>query len=294
MQETERLAELFEAERPRLSAIAYRMLGSVADADDAVQNSWIRLQRTDSGGIDSVSAWLTAVVGHECLKLLRSRRTRRETVLPDAEPPSSAPLLTGSTGPDPEAAALIGDAVGPALMIVLDSLSPDARLAFVLHDIFAVPFEEIAGIIGRTVPATRQLASRARRKVRGASVPERPDPARHRQLVDAFLAALREGNLTALVAALDPDVVLLDDSRSLPGSSPDRMRGAGRVATYAAGFARRARHVEPASVDDRPGLIIVPNGRVVGALAFTVAGDLITRIELISDPEALQAIKPRA
>ncbi|QGN33293.1 sigma-70 family RNA polymerase sigma factor [Microlunatus sp. Gsoil 973] len=289
MREIERRAELFEAERARLTAIAYRMLSSQADADDAVQNAWIRLQRSDPGGIENLAGWLTAVVSRECLHLLRARRTRRETPLADREPGTATAPSPGNT-PDPEAEALVADAVGPALLLILDSLAPDARLAFVLHDIFAVPHEEIAGILGRTPVACRQLASRARRRVRDVGRSAPADPVRQRRIVDAFLAAVRDGNLVGLVAVLDPDVVLTGDADSLPGPTPARLVGAGPVAEYAARFTGRARSVEPAVVDGGQGLAIVPKGRIIGALAFTCVDDLITGIELISDPERLDKV----
>jgi RNA polymerase sigma-70 factor (ECF subfamily) len=284
----ERWAEFFEAERPRLTAIAYRMLGSRADADDAVQNAWLRLQRAEPSGIDNPGGWLTAVVSRECLHLLRARRNRRETPLAVGEAGTAAPCTSAT--PDPEAEALVADAVGPALMVILDGLAPDSRLAFVLHDIFAVPYQEIAGILGRTPVACRQLASRARRTVRDVGRSEPADPVRQRRIVDAFLAAVRDGNLVGLVAVLDPEVVLTSDADVLPGSVPGRLVGAGPVAEYAARFGAGARCVEPAVVGRGQGLAIVPKGRIIGALAFTVVDDLITGIELISDPERLEQV----
>src|SRR5580700_2886292 len=221
MDEAEWLAARFEEHRPRLRGVAYRMLGSLAEADDAVQNSWLRLSGADTSGVGNLGGWLTTVVSRECLKMLRSRRHRREEPLADAE---IGPLPAGADradaeAADPEAQALLADAVGPALMVVLDTLAPAERPAFVLHDIFAVPFEEIAGILDRSPAAARQLASRARRRVQGAPVPQPADLARQRQIVDAFLAALRHGDFEALVAHLDPDVLVRDDSAGLPGGA---------------------------------------------------------------------------
>jgi RNA polymerase sigma factor (sigma-70 family) len=215
MDEAEWLAARFEEHRPRLRGVAYRMLGSLAEADDAVQNSWLRLSGADTSGVENLGGWLTTVVSRECLKMLRSRRHRREEPLADAE---IEPLATRADrtdreaadpeAADPEARVLLADAVGPALMVVLDALAPAERLAFVLHDIFAVPFDEIAPMLDRSPAATRQLASRARRRVQGAAPPEPVDRARQRQVADAFLAALRDGDFEGLVALLDPDVLL--------------------------------------------------------------------------------------
>jgi RNA polymerase sigma factor (sigma-70 family) len=216
MDEADWLAARFEEQRARLRAVAYRMLGSQAEADDAVQNSWLRLSGADTAEVENLAGWLTVVVARECLKMLRSRRGRREEPLADTvtEPPGSEHDVD-----DPEAAVLLADAVGPALMVVLDTLAPAERLAFVLHDIFAVPFDDIAPILERSPVATRQLASRARRRVQGATPPRQVDLVRQRRVVDAFLAALREGDFEALVTVLDPEVVLRDDTAGLPGGT---------------------------------------------------------------------------
>ena len=286
MDEADWLAERFEEQRAHLRAVAYRMLGSQAEADDAVQNSWLRLSGADTSAVENLAGWLTTVVARECLKMLRSRRGRREEPLADAvtEPPGSE-----HDADDPEGAVLLADAVGPALMVVLDTLAPAERLAFVLHDIFAVPFDEIAPILERSAVATRQLASRARRRVQGTTPPRQVDPARQRRVVDAFLAALREGDFDALVTVLDPEVVLRDDSAGLPGGAA-AMRGAHAVGAYALRFSRGARFVRPALVDGTPGLAIRLPGRLIGALGFTVDGDTITTIDMISDRGRLRHV----
>src|ERR1700722_12581018 len=279
MDEADWLAARFEEQRAHLRAVAYRMLGSLAEADDAVQNSWLRLSRADPAGVENLAGWLTTVVARECLKMMRARRSRREEPLADL----SAGLPAGPHDvSDPEAEALLADSVGPALMVVLDTLAPAERLAFVLHDIFAVPFEDIASILDRSPAATRQLASRARRRVQGAAPPEHPDPARQGQVVGAFLAAVREGNFDALLALLDPDVLLRDDSSSLPPGAASLMRGARDVAAHALTYSRSARFVRLAMVEGAPGLAIAPMGRIIGALGFTVTDGRITEIQLIS------------
>jgi RNA polymerase sigma factor (sigma-70 family) len=286
MDEADWLAARFEEQRAHLRTVAYRMLGSQAEADDAVQNSWLRLSGADTSEVENLAGWLTTVVARECLKMLRSRRGRREEPLADAvtEPPGSEHDVD-----DPEAAVLLADAVGPALMVVLDTLAPAERLAFVLHDIFAVPFDDIAPIVERSAVATRQLASRARRRVQGATPSRQVDLARQRRVVDAFLAALREGDFDALVTVLDPEVVLRDDSAGLPGGAAT-MRGANAVGAYALKFSRGARFVRPALVDGTPGLAIRLPGRLIGALGFTVDGDTITAIDMISDRGRLRHV----
>jgi RNA polymerase sigma factor (sigma-70 family) len=287
MDEADWLAVRFEEQRPHLRAVAYRMLGSLAEADDAVQNSWLRLSRADTEDVRNLAGWLTTVVSRECLKMLRARRGRREEPLADAtvEPgPASGDVS------DPEAEALLADSVGPALMVVLDTLGPAERLAFVLHDIFAVPFDEIAPILERSPAATRQLASRARRRVHGAAPSEHVDLARQRHVADAFLAALRDGDFDALLAVLDPEVVLRDDSAGLPGGAAV-MQGARPVGAYALRYARAARFVKPALVDGAAGLAIAPFGRLVGALGFTLKHGKITEIDMISDRRRLRDVE---
>ena len=281
------LAARFEANRARLRAVAYRMLGSLAEADDAVQNAWLRLAGADTADVENLAGWLTTVVSRECLKLLRARRGRREQPLTDA---TAEPAAAGHDASDPEAQALMADSVGPALMVVLDTLAPAERLAFVLHDIFAMPFDDIAAILDRSPAAARQLASRARRRVQGAAPPERVDLARQRQVAAAFLTALRDGDFDALLAVLDPDVLLRDDSASLPAGAASLMRGARDVGGYALNFSRSAQFVELALVDDAVGLAIVPNGRLVGALGFTFRDGKIAVIDMISDPGRLRQV----
>jgi RNA polymerase sigma factor (sigma-70 family) len=286
MDEADWLTARFEEQRPHLRAVAYRMLGSLAEADDAVQNSWLRLNRADTADVGNLAGWLTTVLARECLKMLRARRGRREEPLgvqvPDA-------VISRADGTSPEDEALLADSVGPALMVVLDTLAPAERLAFVLHDIFTVPFDEIATILERSPAATRQLASRARRRVRGAT-PARPvDLGRQRRVADAFLTALREGDFDALLAVLDPDVVLRDDSAGLPGGAAV-MRGARPVGAYALRYSRAARFVRPALVNGTPGLAIVPFGRLIGALGFTFKHGKIAEIEMISDRRLLRLV----
>jgi RNA polymerase sigma factor (sigma-70 family) len=291
MDETDWLAARFEEQRAHLRAVAYRMLGSLAEADDAVQNSWLRLSRADPAGVENLAGWLTTVVARECLKMMRARRSRREEPL--AADFSAGPPAGQHDASDPEAEALLADSVGPALMVVLDTLAPAERLAFVLHDIFAVPFDEIAAILERSPAASRQLASRARRRVQGATPPPDADPGRQRQIVDAFLAALRNGDFEALVAVLDPDVLLRDDSAGLPGGASE-LRGAPAVGRYALGFSRSAQFVEPALVGGAVGLAIVPQGQIMGALGFTFSGGKITEIDMVSEPGRLQEVDPAA
>ncbi len=286
MDEADWLAARFEEQRPHLRAVAYRMLGSLAEADDAVQNSWLRLSRADTGDVGNLAGWLTTVVARECLKMLRARRGRREEPLADI---TAGPLVSDNNAGDPEAEALLADSVGPALMIVLDTLAPAERLAFVLHDIFAMPFDEIAPILDRSPAATRQLASRARRRVHGATPAQPVDLGRQRRVTDAFLTALREGDFDALLAVLDPDVILRDDSAGLPGGAAV-MRGARPVGAYALRYSRGARFVRPALVNGAPGLAIIPFGRLIGALGFTFRHAKIAEIEMISDRRRLRHV----
>lgn len=276
MDDADWLAARFEECRPHLRLVAYRMLGSLAEADDAVQGAWLRLSGANAGELENLTGWLTTVVARECLHALRARRRRRE------EPIDDALLTTAAPADDPEAAALLADAVGQALMVVLGTLAPAERVALVLHDIFALPFDEIAPIVARSPAATRQLASRARRRVRGVSPAPGTDLARQRQVADVFLAALRQGDLGALIAVLDPDIVLRD-----AGAEP-ACCGSEAVASYALRYARQARFVRPALVDGRPGLAIVVLGRVIGALGFTFRDDVIIEIEMIDIPGRLR------
>ncbi|WP_189186158.1 sigma-70 family RNA polymerase sigma factor [Streptomyces albiflavescens] len=283
--EAEFLAERFESHRSHLRAVAYRMLGSLTEADDAVQEAWLKLSRTDASRVDNLGGWLTTVVGRVCLDMLRSRRTRGEEPL--AEPGDVVvrmpdPVIGPADGIDPEQQALLADSVGLALLVVLETLTPAERLAFVLHDLFAVPFEEIAPIVGRTPAASRQLASRARRRVQGGAPAPDPDLAQQREVVDAFLAAAREGDFDALVAVLDPDVV----ARSEGGVTA----GAIAVASGASRFAHLARVARPALVNGAAGFVVVAEGRPVGVLAFTVVHGRIAVIDILNDPERLAGL----
>jgi RNA polymerase sigma-70 factor, ECF subfamily len=287
MDEREYLADRFEANRTHLRAVAYRMLGSVSEADDAVQEAWLRLSRSDTDAIDNLGGWLTTVVARVSLDMLRSRASRREEPLGAHVP---EPIVTREDGADPEREALLGDSVGLALLVVLETLAPAERLAFVLHDMFAMPFDEIAPIVGRSPAATRQLASRARRRVRGAAPAPDADLARQRQVVDAFLAAARGGDLDALVAVLDPDVVLRVDRGAMrPGASRE-VRGARAVAEQTRTFARLVRFARPALVNGAAGFVVAPRGRPVAVAGFTVARGRIVEIDLLADAARLREL----
>jgi RNA polymerase sigma factor (sigma-70 family) len=280
------LAERFEEHRSRLRAVAYRMLGSLSEADDAVQETWLRLSRTDSDGIENLGGWLTTVVGRVCLNILRSRRTRREDPL-DAHVPD--PIVSRADEIDVEHEALLADSVGLALLVVLETLAPAERLAFVLHDMFAVPFDEIAPIVGRSPTAARQLASRARRRVQGATVPD-TDLAGQREVVDAFFAAARDGDFDALVAVLDPDVVLHSDGGAARPGASMVVHGAEAVAARAFTYARLSPFVRPALVNGAAGVVVAPHGRPFSVMGFTVAGGKIVEIDAIADPERLRRL----
>jgi RNA polymerase sigma factor (sigma-70 family) len=286
MDERDWLAERFEQHRTRLRAVAYRMLGSLSEADDAVQEAWLRLSRTDAGEIESLGAWLTTVVGRVSLNMLRSRRSRREEPLGAHVP---EPIVDRADGTDPEHEALVADAVGLALLVVLETLSPAERLAFVLHDMFAVPFDEIAPIVGRSPTATRQLASRARRRVQGAAVPD-TDLAGQREVVDAFFAAARDGDFEALVAVLDPDIVLRSDGGVLRPGASVVVRGAAAVASQALMFRRLHPYVRPALVNGTAGVVVTPHGRPLSVMAFTVRQGRIVEIDALADPERLRLL----
>jgi RNA polymerase sigma-70 factor (ECF subfamily) len=256
------------------------MLGSVAEADDAVQETWIRLHRADTTGVENLGGWLTTVVARVCLDMLRSRASRREEPIGEGLP---EPAPEGGLGLDPEREALLGDSVGLALLVVLDALTPAERVAFVLHDMFDLPFDQIASIVGRSPAATRQLASRARRRVRGAEVPN-ADVSRQRRVIEAFLAASRDGDFEALVALLDPDVVLRADRAAVAMGATGEVRGATAVAET---FSGRARAARPALVDGVPGLVWWREGRPRIVFGFTLEGGRIARIEMVADPERL-------
>jgi RNA polymerase sigma factor (sigma-70 family) len=274
------LAERFEANRAHLRGVAFRMLGSLTEADDAVQEAWIRLSRTDASRVDNLQAWLTTIVGRVCLNMLRSRTARREASLETHFPDL---VLSPQEGIDPEQEALLGESVGLAMLVVLDSLTPAERVAFVLHDVFAVPFDEIAPIIDRSPDAARQLASRARRRVRGATPPLDADPTAQREAVDAFIAAARDGDFDALVAVLDPDVVLRADG----GTGVVEIRGASKVAGGALSYSQLGLHVRPALVNGVAGAITTREGQLFSISAFTVSDGKIVEIDILADPERL-------
>jgi RNA polymerase sigma factor (sigma-70 family) len=280
--EPDRITEAFEANRPRLRAVAYRMLGSLSEADDAVQEAWFRLNRTDAGQVDNLDAWLTTVVGRISLNMLRSRRTRAEEPLAERMP---EPIVDRLDGTDPEHEALLADSVGLALLVVLETLTPAERLAFVLHDMFAVPFDEIARVVDRSPEATRQLASRARRRVQAErSLPE-GDVETQREVVDAFLAASREGDFERLLAVLDPDVVLRADMGAPVGLR--EIRGADAVLKQAQFYSRIGLHMRPALVNGVPGGVATRDGEPFSVGAFTVRGGRIVKIDFFADPERL-------
>jgi RNA polymerase sigma factor (sigma-70 family) len=288
MSEQDWLAERFEAHRPRLRAVAYRLLGSRDEVDDALQGAWLRLSRADTSGVENLGGWLTTLVARECLDLLRARTSRREQPLGVHLP---EPVARDADGADPEQEALLAEGVGLALLVVLDTLAPAERLAFVLHDMFAVPFDEIAAIVGRSPAAARQLASRARRRVQGTAAVPDADLARERAVVDAFMAAARDGDLDALVAVLDPDVVVRADRGAAPAGVPVVVRGAASVAEQALAFARRrARFAQPALVNGAVGVVVAPRGRLFAVLGFTITGGKIVEIEVLADPARLRRL----
>jgi RNA polymerase sigma factor (sigma-70 family) len=294
MDERDLLATRFEEHRQRLRAVAYRMLGSPSEADDAVQEAWLRLDRSDSGGIENLGGWLTTVVGRVCLNMLRSRGSRREQFLGEPLGETSGarmpdPIVDREDGIDPEHQALLADGIGLAMLVVLETLTPAERIAFVLHDTFGVPFDEIAPIVGRSPAASRQLASRARRRVRREATVPAADPARHRKVVDAFLAASRDGDLGALLAVLDPDVVLRAD----PGAAGAlrEVRGAPAVAEQARAFSRLGQFSRRALVNGVAGIVSrAPGGPTFSVMGFTVVRGKITEIDILADPERLRLL----
>ena len=290
MNETDWQTAEFERHRAHLQAVAYRMLGSVSEAEDAVQESWLRLHRAETSDVDNMRGWLTTVVARVCLDLLRARRARREDHFGD-ELPEPVVTLPHESGPEDE--ALLADSVGLALLVVLDTLTPAERLAFVLHDMFGMPFEEIAPIVERSTAATRQLASRARRRVRGATPSTEPDVKQQRRVVDAFIAAARNGDFEALLAVLDPEVVFRADRGRLAvaGAQPV-VTGATAVAEQILARAPRfARFARPAIVNGAAGLIVVPNDRPIAVLGFAISGNRIVEIDLVADPDKLTALR---
>jgi RNA polymerase sigma-70 factor (ECF subfamily) len=277
----------FEENRTHLRAVAYRMLGSLSDADDAVQEAWLHLSRSDARGVDNLGGWLTTVVARVCLDMLRSRRLRREEPL-DAYVPD--PVVSRADAIDPEQEALVAEGVGLALLVVLETLAPAERLAFVLHDVFAVPFEDIAAIVGRSSAAARQLASRARRRVQEAVAVPDVDAYRQRRVVDAFFAAARGGDLDALVAVLDPDVVLRADHGAVPVGASRKVRGAEAVARGALAFSRLAQFAQPALVNGAAGVVAAIGRRPLAVIGFTVAGGKIVEIDILADPARLRRL----
>ena len=287
MDEQEWLAERFEEQRGRLRAVAYRMLGSLSEADDAVQETWIRLSRIDAGEVENLGGWLTTVVARVCLNMLRSRQSRREEPFGPHVP---EPIVDPVAGVDPEHEALLADSVGLALIVVLETLAPAERLAFVLHDMFAVPFDQIAGILDRSPDAARQLASRARRRVRGSAPVGDADLDEQRAVVDAFLAASREGDFDALVALLDPDVVLRADSGpGLPGMTLE-VHGRDEVASRAVGFARLQLLNRPVLINGALGMVAFRDGKVFSVGAITIRGGRIAEMDFLADPERLRRL----
>ena len=285
MDEQHWLAERFEENRTHLRVLAYRMLGSLTDADDAVQEAWLRLSRSNAGDIENLGGWLTTVVARVCLDTLRSRRSRREEPLDEADLPE--PALSASAG-DPEHEAVLADSVGLALLVVLETLAPAERVAFVLHDVFSLPFEEIAPIVGRSTVAARQLASRARRRLQGSDSIRRADLARQRSVVEAFLAAARGGDFSALLAALDPDAVMRADGVAVGWGASAELRGATAVAER---FAGGARVVRPALVDGAVGAVWTQRNQPRVIFGFTIIGGRIAEIDLIADPDRLSQIQ---
>ncbi|MEU2159406.1 sigma-70 family RNA polymerase sigma factor [Streptomyces sp. NPDC019396] len=291
MNDGEYLAERFEAHRSHLRAVAYRMLGSLSEADDAVQEAWLKLSRSDTSEVANLGGWLTTVVGRVCLDMLRTRTSRREDPL-DVYLPD--PVVSSIKSTDPEREALVADSVGLALLVVLEALPPAERLAFVLHDMFAVPFDEIAPMVGRTSTAARQLASRARRRVQGAAPAPNADLSRQREVVDAFLTASRGGDFDALLSLLDPDIELRVDGGAVPGpqGGSKLVRGAHAVAGQAFMYRRFSPFARLALINGAPGLVTVPEGDTAAAvMAFTVGTDgKVVRLDILADPERLAGI----
>ncbi len=301
--EEELLARRFDADRGRLRAVAYRMLGSLSEAEDAVQETWFKLSRADVSGVRNLSGWLTTVVGRVCLDMLRSRGSRRETPLEYYVPDPVVRIgntadTFGATGTatdtsvasDPERAAELGESVGLALLVVLETLSPAERLAFVLHDMFAVSFDEIAEVVDRSPAATRQLASRARRRVRDASPGPAPDARRRREVADAFLTAANGGDFDGLLAVLDPDVVLRADGGRLMAGTSKLVRGAETVVAQALAYSRFRKAVLRVVANGEPAVLSVVDGRPTALMVFTVAGDRIVQLHILTDPERLATL----
>jgi RNA polymerase sigma-70 factor (ECF subfamily) len=287
------LNERFEENRPRLRGVAYRMLGSLSEAEDAVQEAWLRLSRIDAATVENLSGWLTTVVSRVCLDMLRSRKSRREEPIV-AE--VSAPSLMRGEGADPEGEAVLADSVGVALLVVLDTLTPAERLAFVLHDLFAMSFDEIGSIVGRSPAAAKMLASRARRRVRGSPAPSDAGRARQREVVEAFLRAAREGDIEGLLAVLDPDAVIRIDAAVRIDAPPEEVgkarevKGASTWTKQFIALSRGLRFVQPALINGSVGLIFAPRGKLSRALAFTFSNDKVARVEVIGDSDRLREL----
>jgi RNA polymerase sigma factor (sigma-70 family) len=288
MDDHDRLAERFQTHRSHLRGVAYRMLGSLSEADDAVQEAWLRLSHADTSGVENLAGWLTRVVARVCLDMLRARTARREQPL-GVQLPDAVVDGHGGGGRDPEQEALLAEEVGLALLVVLDRLGPAERVAFVLHDLFAAPFDEIAPVVERSPTAAKKLASRARHRIHGnARIPD-TDRARQRRLADLFLAATRGGDLKALLAVLDPDVVRRADRAALP-AGPAELRGAQAVAEETRGNWRRARFARVALVDGTVGLVVAPRGRLVVVIGLTIKDEKVTGIDVIADPLRLRQL----
>ncbi|HEY7048389.1 MAG TPA: sigma-70 family RNA polymerase sigma factor [Jatrophihabitantaceae bacterium] len=283
MTELDTLADRFEAHRPHLRGVAYRMLGSLSEADDAVQEAWLRLARTDPADVQNLAGWLTTVVSRLCLDGLRSRAARREDLVGQHQPDRPG-------GAEPEPEALLVDEVGRALLVVLDTLGPAERIAFVLHDLFAVPFDEIAPVLDRSPATTKKLASRARLRVRGTPAVHPADLRRHRRIVETFLAASRAGDVEAILALLDPDVARRADRFAIPAGRPLQARGAQTVAEEIAVFGARARFAAPALIDGDVGIVVAPRGSLQLALTVRLVGDRIAGYDLIADPDVLSRL----
>jgi RNA polymerase sigma-70 factor (ECF subfamily) len=283
MERDDYLADKFEEHRDHLKAVAYRMLGSVPEAEDAVQESWLRLHRSDDDGIENLGGWLTTAVARVALDMLRARRARRDDPFEEERLPE--PVVTRHEELDPEHETMLADSVGLALLVVLETLTPAERLAFVLHDMFSVPFSEISTIVGRSPEASRQLASRARRRVRGSAPVPDPDLRRQREVVDAWLAAARDGRFEDLVALLDPDVVLRADTGE--GIAPTIVRGREAVARQAFANAARAAFAQPALVNGVAGFVVARDGAPIAVAAFSVAGGRVVQLDILGDPERL-------
>ncbi|HWR13372.1 MAG TPA: sigma-70 family RNA polymerase sigma factor [Terriglobales bacterium] len=288
------LSEQFEENRSRLRGLAYRMLGSLPEAEDAVQEAWLRLNRVDAGSVENLGGWLTTVVSRVCLDMLRSRKSRREDPI---EGQAIEPSTLRGKGEDPESEAVLADSVGVALLVVLNTLSPAERLVFVLHDLFAIPFDEIAAIMGRSPAAAKQLASRARRRVQGSPAPSDADRVRQRKVVDAFLRAARSGDLEGLLAVLDPDAAIrIDGAARMAGGAPDaadtprELRGASTWARQFIALSRGLPAVHAALIDGSVGLILATGGKLSRALTFNFRNDKVTRIEVIAEPGRLREL----